>query len=692
MRINLRQEEEEGEAGGGRIPILVGAINQIPVESVAGVGSRRGGILREAGVESVASLLLQFPRRYLDRSQVVRIVDVEDGRLVTVIGTVTQVIAPPPRRGRRPPTTASVDDDSGVPLNCVWFRGGQYVRLQTGDTIALSGRVEFFRGQRQVAHPEYEFVADESGEMLHAGRIVPLYSSSAEMKERGLRSRSFRRLIRAALDSYGGQLLGSVPADVAERHNMVSLRCALQDIHFPESWECMAAARRRLAFEELYQMQEALAQRRRQIESLTGVSLPPGKELIRKLREHLPFALTAAQERVLTEIHADLQAPPPMRRLLHGDVGSGKTIVALAAALSAMESGYQVALMAPTEILAEQHFYTIQGLLKPLGISPILFTGGQRTAVRRERLTGLQTGSIAIAVGTHALLQEDVSFANLGFIIVDEQHRFGVTQRQQLTEKGAGANLLIMTATPIPRSLALSVYGDLQVSVLDELPPGRKSVRTALRGPDRRGAIFDFVREQIREGRQAYVVYPVIDEAKALDLTSAVEGHRELCSGALRDCRVELLHGRMTAEEKSEVTKRFSAGEVDVLVATTVIEVGVDVPNVTVLVVEHAERFGLAQLHQLRGRVGRGAEMSYCILVAYPPDDAGRDEGVWQQRLQAICDTDDGFELARKDLELRGPGELLGARQAGVPGLRIANLLRDEELLALARSEVEAAA
>ena len=404
-----------------------------------------------------------------------------------------------------------------------------------------------------------------------------------------------------------------------------------------------------------------------------------------RLLGSLSFELTAAQSRCIDEIGADLAARLPMRRLLHGDVGSGKTLVALCAALRVVEHGFQAAIMVPTEILAEQHFHTVRRLASGIGMEDVvLFKGGARTALKRELRNGLASGATRLVVGTHALIEADVEFARLGLAIVDEQHRFGVAQRARLSAKGAAIDLLIMTATPIPRSLALTLYGDLSVSVIDELPPGRQPIRTALRDPERRQGIFGFVADQVRAGRQAYVVYPLIEDSEKIDLTSAQSGFEELRTGWLADCRVELLHGRLPTEEKVDVMARFAAGEVDVLVSTTVIEVGVDVANATVIVIEHAERFGLAQLHQLRGRIGRGTDEAYCILVAYPTEGEG-DE--WRERLIALCETNDGFTLARKDLELRGPGEVLGMRQAGIPELRTAHIVKDEDLMQPARSE-----
>jgi len=559
--------------------------------------------------------------------------------------------------------------------------------FKEGDVLALSGKVEMFQGRRQMVHPEYEFIrAAGEQNLLHTGSIVPLYTASADMKERGLRSRGFRRLVHGALEEFGESIDDELPEEIRSRVGLLKLLPSLRLIHFPESMEDVQQARRRLAFDELFFFQLRLARlRRRRREEGDGISFSPSRRLVPALLEGLPFELTGAQKRAVEGIVGDMEKSYVMHRLLQGDVGSGKTLVALCAMLTAVENGYQTALMAPTEILAEQHFLNIQKLVEPLGLRVVFLVGGQRVALRRELLTAIEDGQVDIVVGTHALIQEGVNFPRLGLAVVDEQHRFGVAQRTELYGKGNKGDMLVMTATPIPRTLALTFYGDLEVSVIDELPPGRKPVRTALRGVDRREAIFSFAADQIREGRQVYVVYPLIEESEKMDLKSATEGYEELKFGLLSQFEVGLLHGRMKGEEKAEIMEAFKEGKIQALVSTTVIEVGVDVANATVMVIEHAERFGLAQLHQLRGRVGRGGEQSYCILVTYQD---GRQEGSDAlERLETMCRTQDGFEIAEKDLELRGPGEFFGTRQAGMPEFLIADLVNDEELLGIARRE-----
>ena len=676
------------------LPLLDGESVRAPIEEAPGIGRRRAQALRREGLATVADLLVRLPRRYVDRSRIVAIAEAPVGEEVTLVGTVRSASRPPPfRRGRRsPPHSVEIEDGTGR-LRCVWFQGARFHTFEAGDVLALSGRIELYRGRRQVSHPEYEHLSDrEAGleGLLHTGGVVPLYGSSAEMKERGLGSRGFRRLMRSALARSVPGLRTQLPPGGEERHRLIGLGQALGDAHFPADLRSAERARRRLAFEELYLLQRELERRRRRLAEGPGLAIPASRELVPRFLASVPFEPTRAQLRVIDEIGADMARPRPMRRLLHGDVGSGKTFVALCAALRAVESGHQVALMAPTEILAEQHFHSLRRQAAPAGVADVaLFKGGLRAAVREEILTGLASGSIRIVVGTHALIEEGVSFARLGLAVVDEQHRFGVAQRTRLSDKGEAIDLLIMTATPIPRSLAMTLYGDLAVSVIDEMPPGRQPVRTVLRDPSHRERILAFVVDEVAAGRQAYVVYPAIEDSERSDLSSARAGYEELVQGQLKDLRVELLHGRLPAEEKTGLMALFARGEIDVLVATTVIEVGVDVANATVMIVEHAERFGLAQLHQLRGRVGRGAAASYCILVDRSGEDGDGDPA--RQRLYSLCQTMDGFELARKDLELRGPGEILGTRQAGMPELRVAHLLRDEDLLEAARAEARIA-
>jgi ATP-dependent DNA helicase RecG len=651
-----------------------------PVSQLRGVGARRAAALGEAGIHTLRDLLYHLPRRYLDRSRILPIAQVPAGQEVTLIGQVRQKRFIP---GARPRFVLIVEDGTEE-IACVWFQGARYLHrhFDEGDLLALSGVVEHFQGRPQMTHPECEFVAGtgETG-LLHTGGIIPLYTTSADMKEKGLRNRGFRRLVHAALEQVVPGVQDPLPEEARQRLGLAGLGESLRQVHFPGSWEEMARARRRLAFDECFGLQLRLAERRRARRAEPAPPLGRSRRLVPALLEGLPFALTGAQQRVMEEIAADLERPVRMSRLLQGDVGSGKTLVALGAMLQAAEAGYQAALMAPTEILAEQHAAVLRRLAEPLGIRVELLTGGLPATRRREALEAIATGTAQIAVGTHALIQEGVEFAGLGLAVVDEQHRFGVAQREELHRKGPGVHLLVMTATPIPRTLALALYGDLETSALDEVPPGRRPVRTALRGAERRPQILEFAASQLREGRQAYIVYPLVEESEKLKVKSAGEGLAELRQGPLGGFALGLLHGQLPAEEKSRVARAFRDGEIQALVCTTVVEVGVDVPNATVMIVEHAERFGLAQLHQLRGRVGRGAEQSYCILIA------GSQEAAETERLGVLCQTQDGFEIARRDLELRGPGEVLGLRQAGLSDLTVADLAGDHTAMEQAREE-----
>ncbi|NKB65557.1 MAG: ATP-dependent DNA helicase RecG [Candidatus Latescibacteria bacterium] len=657
------------------------------VEQVKGVGTRRASVLKEAGIHTLGDLLYYLPRRYLDRQRILPIDRVLAGQEVTLIGQVRQMRFVP---GARPRFLLVVEDDSDD-VSCVWFQGGRYLQrnFQEGDVLALSGKVELFQGRRQMVHPEYEFVS-AAGEqaLLHTGGIVPLYTASADMQERGLRSRGFRRLVHGALEAFADQVEDPLDLEMRTRLQLPDLAQSLRQVHFPASLEEAHRARRRLVFDELLAVQLLLLRRRekRRREAL-GIAFAPSQKLVPALLKALPFELTGAQQRVVEQIVQDMGQPVVMSRLLQGDVGSGKTLVALCAMLTAVDNGYQAALMAPTEILAEQHFFNIRDLVRPLGLDVAFLAGGQKAAQRRQSLAAIESGLAALAVGTHALIQEEVTFQRLGLVVVDEQHRFGVTQRGALYGKGEKPDLLVMTATPIPRSLALTLYGDLDVAVLDELPPGRQPIRTALRGEDRRELIFAFAAEQMHAGRQVYIVYPLIEESEKMDLKSAVEAYEELRSGPLAEFSLGLLHGRLASEEKAQIMEAFKEGQLQGLVSTTVIEVGVDVPNATLMIIEHAERFGLAQLHQLRGRVGRGGEQSFCILVTYASGD--QDDSDAAARLQSMCQTQDGFIIAQRDMEIRGPGELLGTRQAGMPEFKVADLVRDADLLVEARTEAE---
>ncbi len=586
--------------------------------------------------------------------------------------------------GRRNRCVVTVEDGTGL-LQCVWFQGVQYIskRFQTGDRVALSGKVTFFQGP-QLIHPEYDRIsgADEK-DPLHTGRIIPMYPSTDLLGRIGLDSRGFRRIVREALDRYGDRIGETLPAFILESKSLMGLGEAIRHAHFPEDWPRLEQAERRIKYEELFLLQLFLALQRKQrgLEQ-KGIAFLNVGDRTRTLIDRLPFTLTKAQKRVLREIREDMKSDRSMNRLLQGDVGSGKTIVAVVAMLIAVENGYQACLMAPTEILAEQHYLTLYHWLEELGVRIALLKGSQKAGSREEAVQGLESGDIHMAVGTHALIQETIAFRNIGLVVIDEQHRFGVAQRAALRQKGNAPDVLVMTATPIPRTLALTLYGDLDVSVLDELPSGRRPVRTFWRKEESRKAVYQFIREEVARGRQAYVVYPLVEESEKIDLAAATEGYQELSERIFPDLRVALLHGRMKSEDKETVMSDFKQGTVQILVCTTVVEVGVDVPNASVMLLEHAERFGLTQLHQLRGRIGRGEYDSTCILLsqAHLTEDA-------VSRLKTMTATTDGFSIAEADLKMRGPGELCGTRQHGMLKFKMADLVTDGPLLEEARKD-----
>jgi ATP-dependent DNA helicase RecG len=656
------------------------------VQYVKGIGPKRSAVLAAEpfGIRTVEDLLSHYPRRYLDRSNVTRIKDLAPGETATVVAKVLQGGV---KRGRTTRFSLLVGDNTGF-LECVWFKGGAYLAkaFEAGQTVAFSGKVTLYRGL-QLVHPEFDRISDE-GELnpIHTGAIVPLYPSSDALGRAGLDSRGFRRILRPLLEGLKSQIREPLDEALRSRLDLAPVAEAVENIHYPRDWKTLEAARRRLKFDELFALQVFLQLQRKSRElGRKGIAFDRDGGLVGRFVGALPFELTDGQKRALEEIRGDMRSPHPMNRLLQGDVGSGKTVVAAAALLVAVDNGYQAALMAPTEILAEQHYINLRGWLEALGVRVALLKGGQRSAARREVLEGLKSGTVQVAVGTHALVQEGVDFSRLGVVVIDEQHRFGVMQRAVLRRKGTHPDVLVMTATPIPRTLALTLYGDLDVSVMTGMPKGRLPVRTVWRGEDKRQAIYDFIREELRGGRQAYIVYPLVEGSEKVDLAAATEGFETLSRAVFPEFRTALLHGRMKAEEKESVMAAFKAGDVRVLVATTVIEVGVDVPNATVMLVEHAERFGLTQLHQLRGRVGRGGNRSTCILLAQSGfgDDA-------LKRLRTMEATNDGFRIAEVDLELRGPGELFGTRQSGMLNLKIADLVTDQAILETARDEAQA--
>ncbi|MDO8588539.1 MAG: ATP-dependent DNA helicase RecG [Armatimonadota bacterium] len=648
-----------------------------PAQYVKGVGERLANVLTKLDIYNVRDLLFHFPRRYEDRTQFRRIAQLREGEWATISGKIVAVDNVP-TRSRVKITKVAIDDGSGV-ANLVYFNQPylrERFRKLYGKQIVAYGQAQGARWGIELTSVEWEELREE-GDPLSFGRIVPIYPLTE-----GVGQGSLRKAINNALETYAPLAQDALPKEVARKHRLMDLLPALRNVHFPESEEAKREAERRMIFEELFMLQVALGLRKRdQDQPGCGIRFAVPPEYREELRAALPFTLTKAQERVIREIEADMSSPSCMNRLLQGDVGSGKTAVALAAILMAVKNGYQAALMAPTEILAEQHYLTLEDAANKLGIKHDLLIGSLRAKAKREVYERVASGETQLLIGTHALIQEGVDFRNLGLAIIDEQHRFGVLQRAALIQKGLNPDILVMTATPIPRTLTLTVYGDLEISVIDELPEGRKPIKTHWKSSTERLRVYEAARKLIQEGRQVYVVCPLIEESEKLQARAATELAEHLRNEVFPDLRLGLLHGQMKTQEKDDMMARFRAGEIDVLVSTTVIEVGVDVPNATVMIIEDADRFGLAQLHQLRGRVGRGGHQSYCILVG----DAATDEA--RQRLRTLTETGDGFIIAEEDLKLRGPGEFYGTRQSGMPELKIANIFRDVPILELARKE-----
>lgn len=650
-----------------------------PVQFLKGVGPRRADAFATLGITTARDLLYHVPRRYDDASTVQPIRDLRVGMDATAMGRVRSKGVIPTRKGLRI-FQAVIQDGTGM-ITVAW-PGQAWLdrKIREGDVLLVTGPVRFFHGQ-QIQPREHTIVSrgsDDARQGSRPGTIFVTYPASEDVPQWILRG-VFEKNLDALLSWADDDEYLTETARAAQ--GLPRLSEALSLLHRPSTLADARTGRRRLAFDELFFLQIMQARvRHRQTEARPGIRHRRTNELIRPLHEALPFQLTGAQTRVLREILSDMASERRMNRLIQGDVGSGKTVIALFAMLLAVEGGSQSALMAPTEILAEQHARRLRELLAPLGLDVVLLTGALGTAERRQALEAIRTGAAKLVVGTHALIQDAVAFDRLGLVVVDEQHRFGVRQRMALAEHGEGrADVLVMSATPIPRSLAMALYGDLDLSVLDELPPGRTPIKTALRAPDRRDAVYHFIDAELEAGRQAYIVYPLVAESEKLDLLSATEEYERLSTQVFPGRRLGLLHGQLPSDEKDRVMRAFLAGDIEVLVATTVIEVGIDVANASVMLVEHAERFGLSQLHQLRGRVGRGAAESHCILVAEPGEEA-------MERLKVFRDTNDGFEVARADLRIRGQGDLFGAQQHGTPALRFADLLEDEDLLVRAQA------
>jgi len=667
-----------------------------PLTVLKGISSKTASRFAKLNVRTVRDLLYFFPKRYVDYSRIKPVCQLVEGEEQTIIGTVWQ--AKVTTLGNRPGTEAIIGDATGN-VRAVWFNQPYIAKdLPTNAVVVISGAVGLFRGQRVFESPEWELLKDK--ELIHTGRLVPVYPLT-----QGLYPRQVRKWVKEAVDGYAGRLEDFLPQDIKTRCQLLDLPVAIKEVHYPSDFATLEKARKRLAFDELFLLQLGLlAKKRDWQESQPGNAFCIDQELVEKFLRSLPFSLTRAQERAFEEILADLKQSKPMSRLLQGDVGSGKTVIAALALLIAVSNRYQGALMAPTEVLAEQHYHTMCGYFSRCGMdkssllskgeenvkyyegiisrpfSIALLTGSLKSSVRERLHAMINKGEIDLVVGTHTLIQKEIQFSRLGLAVIDEQHRFGVLQRASLRQKGFNPHVLAMTATPIPRTMALTLYGDLDISIIDELPPGRKPVQTRLLDPRHREKAYRFVRNEISNGQQAFVIYPLIEESGMLEARAATAEYERLSREVFPDLRLALLHGQMPSQEKERVMRRFRAGEVDILVSTSVVEVGIDVPRASVILVEGAERFGLSQLHQLRGRVGRDKQQGYCILIpqTLSPEAIAR--------LRLLEKIHDGFTLAEKDLELRGPGEFFGTHQTGLPNLRLARL-SDVHSLELARRE-----
>lgn len=648
------------------------------VRFVKGVGEKLASILARLGIFTVRDLLTHYPLRYEDRTHFTPVARLQDSQRATLRLRVTDLEHRTAGRRQLPITRVAAEDDTGT-LVLVWFNQPwikeRFQRLR-GRTIIVFGQAKYGRLGFEMNTPSWELEdAEDSGDPWSHGKYVPVYALTD-----GINQSRMRRIILNCLDKYAVLLQEALPYPILEKYDLLDIENAIRSIHWSESDQENASARRRLVFEELFLMQVALAQLKyRNQAALQGISFQIPNGLLDEVEAHLPFSLTGAQKRVICEIWDDMRSPHPMNRLLQGDVGSGKTVVALAAALLASRCGWQTAIMAPTEVLAEQHYLSIIRLAEPLGLRSGLLSGGVKAKQRRLVNEGMQSGSLDVVVGTHALVQESVDFHKLGLVIIDEQHKFGVRQRSALRDKGSNPDVLVMTATPIPRTLTLTRFGDLDVSRLDEMPPGRKPVITHCRDLTRRYKVYQGVRTIIERGGQAYVVCPLVEESGRLEAKAATALAEDLAANVFPDLSVGLLHGQMSSEEKQAAIAAFRDGKYHILVCTTVVEVGVDIPNANVIVIENAERFGLAQLHQLRGRVGRSGNQAYCILLT----DTANEETM--ERLLVLESTNDGFRVADEDMRLRGPGDFFGARQSGLTSLKIADPLKDVELLEQAR-------
>lgn len=644
------------------------------IQYIKGVGPKKASLLTRLGLFTIRDLLEHYPRRYEDRTRLKPIHLLLDGQVETFKAIMMNCAESKPRRGLNI-TKITVRDSTGF-VQLVWFNQPHIKKKYIpGAEFLITGKVRKVY-QAEVQNPEIELITE--ADALQGGCITPVYAANESISQKFL-----RKLIYQVLHEYNN-IAEILPSIMIDKYSLLDRRTAFENIHFPQSMDVLKQARRRLVFEELYLLQCGLLYIKKQHRSNTaGIKHGPDGNLMRQVKEHLPFALTGDQQKVLFEVQCDMEDVKPMQRLLQGDVGSGKTVIAALALAKTVENGYQGAMMVPTEILAEQHYDTLSAIFRPLDVRVGILTGKLSKRAREQVLEEIRSGLIDIVIGTHALIQDTVEFLYLGLVITDEQHRFGVHQRAKLKKKGNMPDVLVMTATPIPRTMALTVYGDLDVSTIKQLPPGRKSIKTYVRGSDKRHLIYDFIKKEVKSGRQAYVVCPLVEDSEKVNAQSAIELYDKLVVTELENIPCGLVHGKMKSAEKDLVMDGFYRGEIKILVATTVIEVGVNVPNATVMVIENAERFGLAQLHQLRGRIGRGGHQSYCILLS---DNKNKET---QERLSIMAKTNDGFVLAEEDLKIRGPGQFFGTQQHGLPDLKIADILNDIDVFLEARQAAE---